>query len=547
MKRIGLKYIVILTSTALLVLVSLQLYQAKQLYNQKSEEFNSHIDNVLSKVAIRHEKASDLKRYSSFFNKDFSGQYKKALKQEFQNLVPVRESVSIRDTTIQEDGRGVKYLYITGKSYDSLTDVTANHSVLARDISELGTLIKMGADDKKKNQPDSTDLAYQLDKNVISSLFKKSKYINEMMVSAFRTADFLSPSQRVDLAFLDSMIAKTFEYEKLETKYNYAILNEESEIVNFPSFTDKYNIDIDTTRSKSVRLYPGNIFDEELTLHVSFPSKGSILFNEMWLTLTVSILLVILVVISFYAMFRTIIYQRRLAIVKSDFISNMTHEFKTPISTISLACEAMRDQDMTKEDVESIKPYVKMIDEENKRLGGLVEQILKTSVLDKGELQLKRQKLELNDIVTTAVRKAKIRVPENKGKITLNQAPGMLYFEGDEVHTTNLVSNLIDNAIKYSKKEVDITITTEKTNDEYKLIVEDKGIGIKNEHLDKIFDKLYRVPTGNIHNVKGFGLGLSYVKAIATMEDWRIKVKSKFGEGSTFTLIINTNKNKKNE
>jgi two-component system phosphate regulon sensor histidine kinase PhoR len=538
LKRLGIKYIVILTSTALLVLVGLQLYQAKQLYNQKSEEFNTHIDNVLSKVAIRHEKASDLKRYSSFFNSDFSAQYKNALKQEFQNLVPVRESVSIRDTIIQEEGRETKYLYITGNSYDSLTDVTAKYSVLARDISELGTLIKMGSEKSGEKESDSTDLAYQLDKRVITSLFKKSKYINEMMVNAFRSADFLSPSQRINLSFLDSMIAKTFEYENLDTRYNYAITNQKNEIITFPSYTDKYDQQIDTSKTKTVRLFPGNIFDEELMLHLSFPSKGSVLFNEMWLTLMVSILLVALVVVSFYAMFRTILYQRRLALVKSDFISNMTHEFKTPISTISLACEAMNDQDMTKEDLQSIKPYIKMIHEENKRLGGLVEQILKTSVLDKGQLRLKNEKLELNEIVTTAVRKAKIRVPEGSGSITLNQAPGLLYFEGDNVHTTNLISNLIDNAIKYSKKNVDIIVSTEKSEGFYRLIVEDKGIGIKSEHLDKIFDKLYRVPTGNIHNVKGFGLGLSYVKAIADMENWKIKVKSKYGEGSTFTLII---------
>jgi len=136
-RRIQLKHIVILISTALVALVILQLYQAFQLYDKKSEELNNQMDNVLSKVAMRHEKASDLMRYTSFFGKDFSGQYKQALKQEFQNLVPVRESVSIKDTLIYENGREVKYLQITGDSFDSLTHVTAKHSVLARDISEL--------------------------------------------------------------------------------------------------------------------------------------------------------------------------------------------------------------------------------------------------------------------------------------------------------------------------------------------------------------------------------------------------------------------------
>ena len=362
MRRIRIKNIAFLTSAALLVLVGLQLYHAVQLYEQKSEEFSTSIDNILSKVAIRHEKASDLQRYSSFFSNDFSGQYKKALKQEFQNLVPVRESVSITDTIIYEKGEERKYLYITGESYDSLTDVKAKHSVLARDISELGNLMRSGQ--HKMNNTDSTDLAYQLDKRVITTLFKKSKYINELMVNAFRTSGFLEPSQRVNIAFLDSMISKTFEYEGLNTTYNYAITNAEGEIVKFPSYTERYNLTIDKEKAKKVRLFPGNIFDEALTLNVSFPKKNSVLFSEMWLTLTVSILLIALVVISFWVMFKTIIGQRRLAEVKNDFISNMTHEFKTPISTISLACEAMNDADMTNEDTKNVSPYVKMIEEE---------------------------------------------------------------------------------------------------------------------------------------------------------------------------------------
>ncbi len=537
MRKISITNIIYLTSTALLVLVGLQLYHAGQLYEQKSEEFNTHIDNVLSKVAIRHEKASDLQRYTSFFNKDFGGQYKKALKQEFQNLVPVRESVSITDTTIYEDGEARKYLHITGESYDSLTEVSAKHSVLARDISEIGTLIKTGQ--KKRKNEDSTDLAYQLDKRVLTSLFKKSKYINELMVNTFRSTNFLNPSQRINLAFLDSMIAKTFETESLKTTYNYSITDQNNKIIEFPSYTDKYKRTIDTSNTKQVRLFPGNIFDEPLLLHVSFPKRNTVLFREMWLTLTVSVLLVVLVVISFYVMFRTILSQRRLAEVKNDFISNMTHEFKTPISTISLACEAMNDQDMTSDDVKAVSPYISMIEEENKRLGLLVEQILKSAVIDKGELQLKQEQLELNEIVAQAVKKSKIRIPEGKGGIVLEQATGLLHFTGDPVHTTNVVSNLIDNAIKYSNEHIDIhVVTVKKSNGDFALKVQDKGIGIKNEHIDKIFDKLYRVPTGNIHNVKGFGLGLSYVKAIADIENWKIDVKSKYGEGSTFTLVI---------
>lgn len=537
MKKVRLKYIIILISTATLVLVSLLLYQAFQLYEKRSEELTDHIDNVLSKVAIRHEKVTDLLRYTSLFGEDFSGQYKKALKQEFQNLVPVKETVSIKDTMIFEGGRKVKYLYVTGESYDSLTHVTAKHSVLARDISEITSYIQEGK--RKEDLPvdESDDLAFQLDKRVVTSLFKKSKYINELMVSAFRSTNLMTPDQRVNLAFLDSIIAITFDAENLDTEYNYSITDERNEFVSFLSYTDKYNSSMDLNKAISVKLFPGNIFDEELYLNVLFPQKGSMLLQEIGLAIVVSILLIVLVIVSFYIMFITILDQRRLAAIKRDFINNMTHEFRTPISTISLACEAAMDKDMNKNDLQSVMPFIKMIDEENKRLSGLVEQILKSTILDRGEIKMKREQLELNDIVAKTVDKSNFRV--NNGKIHLEQAVGTMPFEGDLIHTTNIISNLIDNAIKYSKDTIDITVKTERIpNGDYKLTVEDKGIGIKNEHLDKIFDKLYRVPTGNVHNVKGYGLGLNYVKAIVDKQGWEIKVKSKFGEGSIFTIII---------
>lgn len=542
MRRIKLKYLLALISSISIVLVVMLMLQVYKLYEKRSEDLNEYIENVLNKVAIRHEKATDLQAYTSFFSEDFSGQYKKALKQEFQNLVPVKESVTIKDTTIFENGRHVKYLQVTGESFDSLTHVTAKHSVLARDLSEVPSYIQKTASDEVVSK-DSNDLAFQLDKRVITSLFKKSKYINELMASAFRSTDLLSAEQRINLAFLDSMIYKTFEVENLETSYNYAVTDEQGEIVVFPTYTDKYNLEINLQEAKKIRLFPGNIFDEELTLNVYFPKRKSLLIQDIWLGVFAGVFLVALILLSFYLMYGMLVKQRQLAVAKSDFISNMTHEFKTPISTISLACEAMLDNDMTQNDISTVSPFIKMIDEENKRLGGLVEQILKSTVLDKGEIKMKKENLDLNEITTEVANKAKIRVGE--GKLYLDQELGHLPFIGDTVHVNNMVSNLVDNAIKYSKDNIDITIKTEKlANEKYRLSVSDKGIGIKNEHLDKIFDKLYRVPTGNVHDVKGYGLGLNYVKAIVDAHGWDIKVKSKYNEGTTFVVTIyNTKEN----
>ncbi|MBW7867397.1 MAG: HAMP domain-containing histidine kinase [Brumimicrobium sp.] len=534
MRIFRIKHIVFLTSVALLVLVSLQLYQVFQLYDKKSEEFNTHINNILGKIAIRHEKASDLQRYSAFFGKDFRGQYKQALKQEFQNLLPVKESVSIRDTFIYEDGRRVKYLQITGETYDSISHLSANHSVLVRDISEMASYIRKGG---ITSSADSSNIAYQLDRRVMNSLFKKSKYINDIMISVFHDFNQVTANDRINLAFLDSIVAQTFEEEELDTKYSYVIYDENNEAVEFPSYTDKYNLKIIKEKAERIKLFPGNVFDEELMLYVYFPQRNFVLFHEIWPALTVSFLLVILIVLSFYVLFRAVIEERKLAEAKNDLISNMTHEFKTPISTISLACEAMKDGDMNKGDMSSVSPFITMIEEENKRLQGLVDQILRSAILDRGKFNLKKTQLELNEIVSNGVTKAKMRI--SNGTLKMELEPGMLPFMGDAVHTSNIIANLIDNAIKYSKETIDILVKTQKlSNGDYKFSVIDKGIGIKHEHIDKIFDKLYRVPTGNVHNVKGYGLGLNYVKTIVEKSEWDIHAYSKYGEGTTFEVII---------
>lgn len=539
MRKIKLPHIVILISCALLFLVGLQLKNAFDLFDQTNDEFETHIENVLSKIAIRHEKASDFRRYTTMFQGDISGQYKNALKQEFQNLVPVEESVSIKDTFIYLNGKQTKYLLITGNSYDSIADVKTTHSVLTRDITELSQLVKLSS---KDDEQDTSDLSFKLDKRAMNNLFRKSQYINEFMVNSFRNVGELTASQRIDLAFLDSIISNTLKAEKLQTRFNYVITDEKHEIVEFPAYTTDYKKDLDTAQTFKVRLFPGNIFDEELMLHVSFPKINTLLFGEMWFTLFVSLLLVILVILSFGIMYKTIVNQRKLAETKSDFISNMTHEFKTPISTISLACEALSDESMTNTP-EGTAPFVSMIHQENNRLSGLVEQILQSALLDKGDLKLRSERIELNALIQSIANQFQLKLKEQSGNLQLHLSDEEIIVVGDPVHTANIITNLIDNAIKYSPKNPEVTIYTKIKGDLVELQVADRGIGIKNEYLDKIFDKLYRIPTGNIHDVKGFGLGLSYVKAVADRQGWKINVKSKLGEGSTFTLTINKKDN----
>lgn len=534
-KKIRVNFITILVVAALLALLVIQAYQTAQLYDRKSTEFEDKLLTTMDRIALRHEKAEDIRRYMLLADKDFSGQYKDVLKEEFQNLISSQESISIQDTTIFENGQVENYLIIKGKTYDSISGLSAEQRVLARDVRHLKDLFTKNQ--TQLNQ-DSLQLTIQLDQRIIQQIFKKAQYVNQMMVETFRQNVYQDPNQRIDIVFLDSILNQEIREEHLPEEFEFFIADEFGKAITFEHAPANYITSFDSTARYTTQLFPSNPLDEDLFLHIQFPKENSFLLMKMWGPLTVNLILVILIIVSMAFMFRTILTQKKLSEMKNDFISNMTHEFKTPISTISLACQAMGDKDVVGKESAAVQPFVKMIDDENKRLGVLVERILQSATLDKGEIHLNKEDILLNEVIHSVVQNAQFRIANSGGEIKLEIPSELIHVKGDKMHVTNAISNLLDNAIKYSKGEPKICVQLKKSGQEVQLSVEDQGIGIKKEHLSKIFDKLYRVPTGNVHNVKGFGLGLSYVKAIVELHGWTIHVHSKFGSGSKFTIHI---------
>ena len=518
----------------MIALLIIQAFQTRQLFDKKSNQFRSEVQTTLERIAVRHEKAEDVRKFLKIANTNFSGDYKDILKEEFQNLLSVKESILIKDTAIYEDGKYENYLIIQGQAFDSISGLTSEQRVLARDVRQLHDLYKSGS----KVSKDSLDIAVQLDQKVIRKMFEKAKYVNDMMVQAFRENVYETPETRLDIVFLDSVIRTEFKDDKLPDNYQFIVATDEGKVVRSKWNLDNYTNVIDSARAYKTNLFPSNVFSENLTLYVYFPTENSILLGEMWLPLMVNLSLVILILFALIYMFRTILTQKKLAEMKNDFISNMTHEFKTPITTISLACQALNDPDMVGESIESNKAFIKMIDDENKRLGNLVERILQSSTIDRGEVNLKIEPVLVNEVIHDIVQNAQFRIQKSGGEIKLNLTSELVTIKADRLHFTNVVSNLVDNAIKYSNEVPEIEIIMTQKSGTTKIAIKDHGLGIKKEHINKIFDKLYRIPTGNIHNVKGFGLGLSYVKAICVLHNWNITVQSKYGEGSTFTLEI---------
>ena len=255
----------------------------------------------------------------------------------------------------------------------------------------------------------------------------------------------------------------------------------------------------------------------------------------------ISISLITIVIGTFFYSIKIINNQKKITLIKSDFINNMTHELKTPIATIGLACEALKD-----ENIELNKPmkdkFLSTITNENERLGKLVETVLQNTISDKGTPELKLEIFNIEEIIEKAMKSIQLSFDKKEGSIETDFMALNKIVEADKLHITNVIYNLLDNSLKYSENKPHVKISTRDVIGGLVIRIKDNGIGIAKDNQEKIFEKLYRVPTGNIHNVKGFGLGLSYVRSIMELHQGTIKVESKLDQGSTFLLNLKASK-----
>jgi two-component system phosphate regulon sensor histidine kinase PhoR len=294
----------------------------------------------------------------------------------------------------------------------------------------------------------------------------------------------------------------------------------------------------DFLKSKyKVRLFPGNIIRQDLVLSVIFPERTNYVLGSMVWILAGSMLFSLFILATFALSLYFIIRQKKISEMKSDFINNMTHEFKTPIATISLAADTITNPKVINDET-SIKHFIGMIKKENSRMNKKVETILQIASLDKKEIEFRYENVSLHTIIGHAVDTIDIQVQQRNGKISLNLDATESVVYGDGEHLTNLVNNLLDNAIKYSPDSPDITVKTRNNDKGIILCVEDKGIGMTKAVQSKIFERFYRQSSGNVHDVKGFGLGLNYARAIIDAHKGNITVFSEPGKGSRFEIFL---------
>jgi two-component system phosphate regulon sensor histidine kinase PhoR len=340
---------------------------------------------------------------------------------------------------------------------------------------------------------------------------------------------------RVSTGLIDTLLKQEFASKGISIEYEFGVFSPDRNKIVLEK-TGSYHDEL-LFKGFSFPLFSGSAISTRDFLLIYFPQQSRYNLQSLWLMMSVSLLLVLTIIAAFsYSVF-TIIRQRKLSELKNDFINNMTHEFKTPISTISLACQALSDKDIPRTN-EMYNDYIQIIGDENHRLGEMAEKILQTAILEKGNLHLRPEAIDMHSLISDAIHKIAIQIEIRDGVINQSLTAKHSMVKADKVHLSNVIFNLLDNANKYSPRKPQILVSTADADGGIYISVNDKGMGISKANQKKIFDKLYRVPTGDVHNVKGFGLGLSYVKFIIEKHGGSIQVESEPGKGSTFTLFL---------
>ena len=497
--------IVILTVVSMVSILLVQFSWISQINELNNERFEKDINDVLFTVNQKLEEREIL----ILTRENLEAKFKISRSNETGGVELIESIFSkrtIQDGEIETKQNSLQFdLESSNKNVDS--DDNINASILVEDFNEVTV---------------DTLIQKQIDK-----VLDRSEMI-QIILNKLLTGD-RNIKTELNKNSIEKLIKTSLKQKNINIDFEYLLLdNEKNNILLSNTEDDKI-----LKSNFSISLFQNDLIDSNLVLFLDFPLKNSYLRDNNIYSLAFSFIFILLIALSFYYVVVKAFRLKKLSEIKNDFIDNMTHELKTPISTISLACEAMIDNKKNKND------YVKIIDEENKRLGHQVERVLNIARTEKQSYKIDKSSVNIHEIIEESINVFRFKLEKKGGKIVNKLNAENPIINGNKSHLVNVFNNLIENGIKYSKDKPVIIIESRNDKSSMEISIKDNGIGIKKNNLDKIFDKFYREPQGNIHNVKGFGLGLSYVKNIVDKLNAKIFVKSKYGHGSVFTLKFN--------
>jgi signal transduction histidine kinase len=540
MNRKSIRLIIIVMSIALMGIISLQLYWILHDIRIKEQQFDQTVSQAMNAIVDRIETDEAMNiLHERVFRIDPSKITQLMIRDTASNIPvivtdstieipnhaikppPIVDDLDNADINIEfhRPGSNQTFLRVQRRNYiqrDSISQHTIHSSRITRIYG------------------DSAEVIIRQNEEKIKARLEKLNEVMEKMAMEFAGPEN-DIRNRVDSSRLDSLVQYELSNRGINLPVDYGVLNgsNNSFLISKSSVPAE---ELQKSRYKTL-LFPNDIISKPNYLVLNFPGTMKYVLASMWIMLLGSTLFTFIILFGFAYTIQVIFRQKKLSDIKTDFINNMTHEFKTPIATISLAVDSIKDP-RVKTDQEKFDYFTRIIREENKRMNAQVENVLQMAQIEKGELNLRREEVNIHTIILNAVELIALQVENKEGTLSYRLNAELPILKGDAIHLSNVIFNLLDNANKYSPEKPEIIIETNNFKNGISVRVIDNGLGMSKETQKKIFEKFYRVPTGNIHDIKGFGLGLSYVKAIIEQHKGWINVESESGKGSVFEFFL---------
>jgi len=511
--------LVVLMSCSLIGIILVQAYYINNSLQNTEKQFNFNVRKALSYVSniVENEEKEDYLR-------------------KFNDLLS-NGSINVNDTT------AIINIYIKEDNPDTNETVIYRNGILEENYKVSSALFDIGLDSlnvKRILQKRETEIiennSIDGSKNLSSMLARLSK-LNEStriaLETVYKDKAYLKPiHKRVNVDKINRLLALKLLENDINIGYEFAIYSND-----LATKIKTQDFQLNPASTFSVPFFYNENDKSNYRLLVNFPERKKFILSSILTMLILSIVFTLIIVIAYSSALYQLIKQRQISEIKTDFINNMTHEFKTPIATINLALDSIRNPKII-DDKEKVLRYLGMIKEENKRMHAQVENVLRISKLEKNELNISKERVELNDLVEDAISHVELIIEDRGGHIETHLDAEKSSVLANETHFTNVLVNVLDNAIKYSPEAPKIIVTTELAGNNILVHIKDHGSGMSKAAQKRVFEKFYREHTGNIHNVKGHGLGLAYVKRIVEDHQGHISVESEKEKGSTFTIKL---------